>query len=221
MDSAAYADDLGVVDTRIADGELNRRGMGTAKKVAVGAGALVAGAGTFIGGCKLAGKLNSVSTKWGDITKKQNDVYKAAVRHYQNQPGYSSMTPDQMRIGSEKAGKAAVESAIAKGEVPKKSIFQKAADVKIFGQQGLFGEGVLGKGNIVGEKLSNHWSNIASKLKDGKGMESGFLNKVFGKMSNYPMLAAAGLAGAGFFIYKGIKKLINKRKGVDEPSFGR
>ena len=168
MDNMEYGDDLGVVDTRIADGELKRSGLGVAKKVAVGAGALAAGAGAFIVGCKGANKL-----------------------------GWIKATPE--------------------GSDP--SLFRKAADFNlknsfdnVFGQNGT----ILGAKGVVGGTLAKGFNWIAGKCK-----ADGIFGKAFAAMGNYPILAAAGLAGAGFFVYKGVKKLINKAKGNEEPSFAR
>ncbi len=245
MDSAMYGDDLGVVDTRIADGELTRRGMGTAKKVAVGAGALVAGAGAFMGGCKLAGKLdNNLLTKWQGINAAHKSTFDAAAAAVTRTEG---MTDAAFEAAKNEAGKKAVKDALEAGTLEKKSIFNKLGTYNF--QQGIFGEGILGKKNFLGGPLSNHWKGISENLaiksaakqltangstltgdalRDAakqeitkEGFKAGLGSKIFGTMSNYPILAAAGLAGAGFFIYKGIKKLINKHKGVEEPSFGR
>ncbi len=282
MDST-YGDDLGVVDTRIADGEISREGLGKAKKVAVGAGTLVAGAGAFCGGCKLVGNtVSSVGDKWKAIDAKidtYNNVYNETLTRYADdafaaQHGITAaegttiqdaikgsigteggVTQEQWDAAREafKPSNTQIQGATAAAkanigeDLPKRSIFQKAANV--FSQQGVFGEGILGKGNIVGSKLSTHWSNLSSKLNlrsatrqalqndatlEGDALKAaaqdivgsadfkqGFASNILTKMSNYPMLAAAGLAGAGFFIYKGIKKLVNKRKGEEEPSFAR
>jgi len=173
MDNSYAENEFGMVSNRIVDGEVNKNGLGVAKKVAVGAGALAAGSGSFILGCKGAKAVGLIKD-------------------------------------------------VAEGE--KASIFQKAAGFNFDSVKNMFNkvtntfsEGVLGKGNPVGSKLTEWFGSASTAL----GGDANFLGKVFGTMSNYPILGAAGLAGSAFFITKAVKKLVNKIKGVDDQGYSR
>ena len=158
--------EFGMGDRRIIDGEVNRNGLGVAKKVAVGAGVLAAGSGAFVLGCK----------------------------------------------GAKAAG---LIKPVAEGADP--TFLQKVSDFQLSSVGDLFKSGKLGTGTTVGAKLGEWFGQIGEKL----GGDEKLFGKLFGTMSNYPILGAAGLAGAGFFITKAVKKLVNKIRGVDEQGYSR
>lgn len=81
----------------------------------------------------------------------------------------------------------------------------KPGDIFNAGKE-FFSTGKGGVGTGIGQTISNGFSSIANSQALSN---SSFLQSVFNGMANYPLLSAAGLAGAGFFVVKGIKKLFH------------
>ena len=75
LDSLEYGDELGYVSPDIAEGETNKKGLGTAKKVAATGAALTAGAGATVGAVKLYSKVRGVSYAPGSFLDKINNYH--------------------------------------------------------------------------------------------------------------------------------------------------